>query len=92
MAIGIVGIFAATLLRRKLVVDEALPFPTGVATGEVIETIFAARTDRDAPRAVAGRRRALAAMVVTWFRDGRPALIPQTTAFGGAVPASRSAP
>ena len=45
------------LLRRKLVVDEALPFPTGNATGDLIETIFAARASARAPRAVPARRR-----------------------------------
>jgi uncharacterized oligopeptide transporter (OPT) family protein len=84
MAVGIIGIFAATLLRRKLVVEDALPFPTGNATGELIETMFAARQSalRRARFLLAG---ALLAMVVTWFRDGSPKLIPATTAFGGAI-------
>ena len=42
-AVGILGVFVAALLRRRLVVEEALPFPTGIATGEVIETMFGAR-------------------------------------------------
>ena len=42
-AIGILGVFVAALLRRRLVVEEALPFPTGMATGEVIVTMFGAR-------------------------------------------------
>ncbi len=84
MAIGIIGIFAATLLRRKLVVEDALPFPTGNATGELIETMFAGRQSalRRARFLLTG---ALVAMAVTWFRDGRPSLIPGTTAFGGAI-------
>lgn len=84
MAIGIIGIFAATLLRRKLVVEDALPFPTGNATGELIETMFAGRQSalRRARFLLMG---ALVAMAVTWFRDGRPSLIPGTTAFGGAI-------
>jgi uncharacterized oligopeptide transporter (OPT) family protein len=84
LAIGMIGIFAATLLRRKLVVDEALPFPTGAATGELIETMFAARQSalRRARYLLGG---ALLAMAVTWFRDGSPKLIPGTTAFGGAI-------
>ena len=81
---GLLGIAAAGFLRRKLVVDDALPFPTGAATAEVIGTIHTAR-------AVAVRRAwlllgaAAAAMAVTWFRDGRPAFIPQATLFGGAI-------
>ena len=39
-AIGILGVFVAALLRRRLIVEEALPFPTGMATGEVIVTMF----------------------------------------------------
>ena len=42
-AVGMLGVFVAALLRRRLIVEEALPFPTGMATGEVIETIFGAR-------------------------------------------------
>jgi putative OPT family oligopeptide transporter len=84
LSIGMIGIFAATLLRRQLVVQEALPFPTGNATGELIETMFAARKSalRRARFLVIG---ALTAMAVTWFRDGSPKLIPATTAFGGAI-------
>jgi uncharacterized oligopeptide transporter (OPT) family protein len=84
LAVALVGIVAATLLRRKLVDAEALPFPTGNATGALIGTIFAARASavRRARFLLGG---ALLAAVVTWFRDGRPQLIPQVTAFGGAV-------
>ena len=41
-AVGMLGIFVGAMLRRRLVVEEALPFPTGIATGEVVETIFGA--------------------------------------------------
>jgi uncharacterized oligopeptide transporter (OPT) family protein len=83
-AAGLLGIVAATFLRRKLVIEDALPFPTGSATGEVIETIHAAR-------ATAVRRAtilvvlAALAMAVTWFRDGAPRLIPQTLPIGGML-------
>jgi putative OPT family oligopeptide transporter len=84
LAVALVGIVAAALLRRKLVVDEALPFPTGNATGDLIETIFAVRASavRRARFLIAG---AVVAATVTWFRDGRPHLIPDSTAFGGAI-------
>jgi uncharacterized oligopeptide transporter (OPT) family protein len=84
LAVALVGIVAAGLLRRKLVDDEALPFPTGNATGDLIETMFAARASavRRARFLLGG---ALLAAAVTWFRDGRPQLIPQVTAIGGAV-------
>src|SRR6185369_5309614 len=35
---GLLGIAAGVVLRRKLILDDALPFPTGLATAEVIET------------------------------------------------------
>jgi uncharacterized oligopeptide transporter (OPT) family protein len=84
MAIALVGIFAASLLRRKLVLEEALPFPTGNATGDLIETMFAARASalRRARLLLGG---ALVAAAVTWFRDGRPKLLPEATMLGGAV-------
>lgn len=83
-AIAMVGIFAGVLLRRRLVVDEALPFPTGIATGEVIETVFSAH--RTAMRRIVLLVSGIAiAAVVTWFRDGRPAIIPQGIVFGGTV-------
>src|SRR5262249_27824593 len=83
-AVAMLGIFVAALMRRRLVVEEALPFPTGTATGEVIETIFGARH-------LARRRILLLAVglvlagIVTWFKDGRPSVIPQGLMFGGTV-------
>ena len=82
IAVGVLGVFVAALLRRRLIVDEALPFPTGMATGEVIETMFGARH-------IAVRRVLLlvaaagVAGAVTWFRDARPAFIPQGFMIGG---------
>jgi OPT family oligopeptide transporter len=75
-ATGAIGVLVASRLRQKLVRRERLPFPTGAATGEVIAAIGSARE-------VAMRRATLLvataafAMAFAWFRDGRPALIPQ---------------
>jgi OPT family oligopeptide transporter len=77
IALALVGIFVAAALRRRLIVREALPFPTGAATAEMIETIHAARESalrRARTMVLAG----LAAACVTWFRDGRPVWLPQT--------------
>ncbi|HVU50783.1 MAG TPA: OPT family oligopeptide transporter [Polyangia bacterium] len=84
LGLGGVGIFVGVVLRRKLVVSESLPFPTGAATAEVIETISTSRSTAmfRARMLVAA---AVVAMLVTWFRDGKPSPIPQWTAFGGAV-------
>jgi len=80
LAVGLCGIFAATLLRQKLILVENLPFPTGAATGEIIETMYAGRT-----RALRRARLLVLAVVltgaITWLRDARPQLIPQMTAF-----------
>jgi uncharacterized oligopeptide transporter (OPT) family protein len=56
----------------------------GSATGALIGTIFAARASavRRARFLFGG---AVVAAVVTWFRDGRPQVIPQVTAFAGAL-------
>ena len=76
ITLALIGLVIGVVLRRKLVVDDALPFPTGTATAELIRTVHANQGS------AARRTRllivaALAAAVLTWFRDGRPALLPQ---------------
>ncbi len=84
IAISLVGIFAGVLLRRKLVVDSALPFPTGLATAELIDSMYAARSTAVRRAAVLGAG-ALVAMIVTWLRDGPWAWIPQAAPLWGSV-------
>jgi uncharacterized oligopeptide transporter (OPT) family protein len=84
VGLGGIGIVIAIVLRRKLIVSERLPFPTGAATAEVIETIGASR-ETALVRARLLVATAVVAMVVTWFRDGKPSLIPGSTGFGGAI-------
>jgi putative OPT family oligopeptide transporter len=84
LAAGVIGIVAAIVLRRRLIVDDALPFPTGRATGEVIQTIYAARAAA-MRRALLLSGTAVAAFAIFWFRDGKPAVIPQALVFGGAI-------
>jgi OPT family oligopeptide transporter len=79
IALAIPSIFLGAALRKKLVVDEALPFPTGAATGEVIETIFTTR-ESALHRARFLTISGLFAMYVTWFRDGPWAFLPQSIA------------
>jgi uncharacterized oligopeptide transporter (OPT) family protein len=83
-AAGVLGIAAAIVLRRKLIVDDALPFPTGRATAELIETIHTGR-EAAVRRAWLLAGTAAVAMAITWFREGSPKLIPQATAFGGTI-------
>ena len=83
-SLGTIGIVAAALLRRKLIIEDALPFPTGNATGNLIETMFGARaTALRRARLLIGA--ALFAAAFTWFRDGRPKIIPAMTMFGISV-------
>ncbi|MCP3103756.1 OPT/YSL family transporter, partial [Myxococcus sp. K15C18031901] len=42
VALGVLGVLAAHLLRRRLLLDEALAFPTGITTAELITTMHAA--------------------------------------------------
>jgi uncharacterized oligopeptide transporter (OPT) family protein len=84
VAMGVIGIFVAAALRQKLIVIDALPFPTGGATAELIETMYTGRAQA-LERARLLLAAAVGAMAVTWFRDGRPQLIPQVTLFGATV-------
>jgi uncharacterized oligopeptide transporter (OPT) family protein len=84
IAVGVVGIVVATFLRRKLIVNERLPFPTGAVTAEVIETVSSSR-ETAMKRARFLVASALLAATFVWFRDGRPALIPQAAMFGGTI-------
>jgi OPT family oligopeptide transporter len=76
IALGAVGVVVARSLRQRLIVVEDLPFPSGRATGEVIETMHAAGS-KDLGRAWILLAAAIAATLVTWFRDGKPVLLPQ---------------
>jgi len=76
VALGALGIVIARSLRDRLIVLENLPFPTGRATGEVIETMHAAGS-KDLGRAWILLGAASFAALVTWFRDGKPVLLPQ---------------
>ena len=77
ICLGLLGIFIATLLRNKLIVVEDLPFPTGAATAEIIQTIHTTR-ESALYRARLLTFAALAAMYLAWFRDGPSALIAQS--------------
>ncbi|MES1205745.1 MAG: OPT/YSL family transporter [Pseudomonadota bacterium] len=76
LALAIIGLGIGALLRHKLVVEDALPFPTGRATAELIKTVHTNQGEA-ARRTKILLLAALAAGTLTWFRDGRPALIPQ---------------
>jgi uncharacterized oligopeptide transporter (OPT) family protein len=69
LALGVLGAALALPLRKKLVVEEKLPFPSGLAAAEVITAMHTRKGEG------LGRARALlasmgGAMAVTWIRDG----------------------
>ncbi|WP_375756453.1 OPT/YSL family transporter [Corallococcus exercitus] len=88
LVLGVVGVLVAGLLRRRLLEQEALPFPTGIATAELISTLHAA-TPTEAQGSPAGRGRTLVgagvvAMLLTWMRDSR-GWLPGMVALPGRV-------
>jgi len=79
VALGATGVLIALLLRHRLIVVERLPFPSGIATAEVIDALHrSASSALRRARALIGS--AAVAMVLVWFRDGKPAWIPQLAA------------
>lgn len=84
LALAVLGVAVGVLFRRKLIDEDALPFPSGAATAAVIQ----AAHHHSGSAARRTRLLALAALVAaacTWLRDGRPALIPQVLPLPGAV-------
>lgn len=77
VGLGALGVVIARSLRQRLIVAEALPFPTGQATGEVIETMHAAGS-KELGRARVLLVAVIGAALITWFRDGKPVLLPQS--------------
>jgi uncharacterized oligopeptide transporter (OPT) family protein len=75
LALGVFGILLAVPLRQRFVVDERLPFPSAIATAEVIRAVHGSSQDARARTRVLLAGLASAA-ILTWFRDGRPAFIP----------------
>jgi OPT family oligopeptide transporter len=84
LALGALGVAVALLLRGPLVVTEKLPFPTGIATAEVILAMVTAGT-RALRRAHSLLWSALGAGVVGWLRDGPLGLLPQAWLLPGTV-------
>ena len=73
--IALIGLMIALVLRRKLIDEDNLPFPSGTATAVLIEAIHAdeqAAVRRARLMMLAG----FVAAALTWFRDGKPSLLP----------------
>ncbi len=82
LALGALGVAIALALRKRLLEEEDLPFPTGIATAEVIGALHAGGSERRG-RTLLGS--AAAALAATWLRDGRPALLPGAFFWPGTV-------
>jgi uncharacterized oligopeptide transporter (OPT) family protein len=76
-ALAIFGILLAVPMRQRFVVSEPLPFPSAIATAEVIRAVHAS-SDEARARMRALFAGAAIAIVVTWLRDGKPAIVPGT--------------
>lgn len=67
--IAALGVFAAIPIKRQLINQEGLAFPTGTATAETIESIHSASAGAGASKsrwlAISG----VLAAILTWFRD-----------------------
>jgi uncharacterized oligopeptide transporter (OPT) family protein len=83
-ALGVLGVLAAYLLRQRLLVEERLPFPTGVATAEVITAIHKSGRVERPGRAQVLLGSGLVSMGVTWLRDVH-AWLPSVTALPGRL-------
>jgi len=78
---GALGVLLAVPLRRHYIDEENLTFADGVAAGETLLILDADR--RTAKRRVMGLVvGGVLSAILTWFRDGKPKLIPEDTFFG----------
>jgi OPT family oligopeptide transporter len=73
--IAVLGVFAAIPIKRQLINQEQLPFPTGTATAETIRALHA-KDERGAQQArwlgIAG----LSGALIAWFRDANLSWMP----------------
>ena len=71
---GLMGALASVPLRRHFIDEEQLAFPDGVAAAETVLVLDAGghKAKRSAQALALG---GLAAMIITWFRDGWPRVI-----------------
>jgi uncharacterized oligopeptide transporter (OPT) family protein len=73
LSLGVLGVLFASVLRRRLLEEERLPFPTGAATAELISTLHATGSDSSARARGLGVSGLVTALVV-WLRDVRGVL------------------
>lgn len=84
--IAALGVFAAIPIKRQLINQEGLAYPTGTATAETIASIHSAATGEGASKTKWLAWSAVGAAVLTWFRDAWhwiPATIPLPFSLAG---------
>ncbi len=77
--IAALGVFAAIPIKRQLIDQEALPFPTGTATAETLRSIHGAGAGGEAEGEKKARALAWSAVlggVVTFLRDAKAPWMP----------------
>ena len=79
-AIAALGVFTAIPIKRQLVNQEGLPFPTGKATAETLRALHGAADGTGGGEGVRQARAlgiaALLAAAVAWFRDAKGPFMP----------------
>ncbi len=82
--VNILGVLFAIPLRKQFVVIEKLPFPSGTACAETINSMHASGENAFKKAKVLGIT-GLVSALISWFRDGIPAIIPSITMLPGKI-------
>lgn len=86
-AVGVFGILLTVPLRRRLIVARGLAFPAGTAVATVTRTLHAEGGDQQRRTRTLVAAGALSA-ILTWLRDGKPAIVPGTLLAPGPTAAA----
>ena len=78
------GVLFAIPLRKQFVVIEKLTFPSGTACAETIKSMHASGENALNKAKVLGIT-GLVSALISWFRDGIPAIIPSITMLPGKI-------
>ncbi len=82
--VALLALLMAVPLRRRLIVEEQLTFPTGTACASTL-TAMHSHGDGAVGKAKALGITGLLAGIVTWFWDGVPTIIPTVTSLPGSL-------
>jgi len=80
------GVFLAIPMKRQMINVEQLKFPSGIAAAETLKSLHAVAEGGGA--SIKARALGVAGLLgglVTWFRDGRPSIIPGSLHFPGSI-------